>query len=160
MTQHVLVLGIGSESRGHDAVGLLAARDLDAMHLPGVRVVESRGDGARLMRLWKGCPAVLLVDAVHSGAPPGTLHRLDASHTAVPPKFLCASSHQFGVEEAIETSRTLGELPERVILFGVEIEQCAAGTLPVLYAQVRDHLMTALRAELASLDPATYAIFR
>jgi hydrogenase maturation protease len=65
MTPNVLVLGIGNDFRGDDAVGLLAARELESMHLPHVNVVESRGDGARLMRLWKGYPAVLVIDAVH-----------------------------------------------------------------------------------------------
>ncbi len=160
MTPTVLVIGIGNEFRGDDAVGLLAARDLDAMRFPGVRVVESRGDGARLMRLWKGFPIVMLIDAVHSGSPPGTLHRLDASQNAIPARFLCTSSHQFGVAEAVETARALGELPEHVIVFGVEIEHCVAGTPPALYAVVRSALLTALRAELSSLDPATTASFR
>ncbi len=160
MTPNVLVLGIGNDFRGDDAVGLLAARELEAMHLPHVNVVESRGDGVRLMQLWKGYPAVLVIDAVHSGAPAGTLHRLDVSHNPIPAKFLCTSSHQFGVAEAIETARSLEELPEQVIVFGVEIEHCVAGEPPALYELVRAPLMTALRAELASFDPAATAAFR
>jgi hydrogenase maturation protease len=160
MSDGVLVIGIGNEFRGDDAVGLLAARDVEALHLPGVRVVESRGDGARIMRMWKGISTVLLIDAVQSGSPPGTLHRLDASRHPVPAKFLCTSSHQFGVAEAIETSRALGELPSTVVVFGVEVEQCVAGTPPSLYSVVREPLLTAIRAELASYDPASTAQYR
>ncbi len=160
MNTSVLVIGIGNEFRGDDALGLLAARDVDALHLPGVRVIESRGDGARLMRLWKGLSTVLLVDAVHSGSPPGTLHRLDASLHPIPAKFLCTSSHQFGVAEAVETARALGELPGRVIVFGIEVEHCVAGTPPALYPVVREMLLNAIRAELTSLDPAATALYR
>jgi hydrogenase maturation protease len=160
MTPNVLVLGIGNDFRGDDAVGLLAARELGVMHLPHVHVVESRGDGARLMRLWKGYSAVVLIDAVHAGAPVGTLHRLDVSHNPIPAKFLCTSSHQFGVAEAIETARALNELPERVIVFGVEIDHCVAGAPPALYELVRTPLLTALRAELAAFDAVATSAFR
>ncbi|MCU0453391.1 MAG: hydrogenase maturation protease [Bacteroidetes bacterium] len=160
MSHGVLVIGIGNEFRGDDAIGLLAVRDVEALHVPGVRVVESRGDGARVMRMWKGMATVLLIDAVHSGSPPGTLHRLDASHHPIPARFLCTSSHQFGVAEAVETARALGELPERVIVFGVEVEHCVAGTPPALYAVVRDALLNAIHAELVSLDPSATALYR
>lgn len=160
MSSGVLVIGIGNEFRGDDAIGLLAVRDVEAFHLPGVRVVESRGDGARVMRMWKGMSTVLLIDAVHSGSPAGTLHRLDASRHPIPAKFLCTSSHQFGVAEAIETARALGELPATVVVFGVEVEQCVAGTPPSLYTIVREPLLNAIRAELASLDASGTAQFR
>lgn len=160
MTAGVLIIGIGNEFRGDDAIGLLAAREVEAMHMPGVRVVESRGDGARVMRMWKGLSTVLLIDAVHSGAPPGTLHRLDASLHPIPAKYLCTSSHQFGVAEAVETSRALGELPEKVVVFGVEVEHCVSGTPPSLYTLVREPLLTAVRAELTSLDPSATALYR
>lgn len=160
MNSGVLVIGIGNEFRGDDAIGLLAVRDLAKRHLPGVQVVESRGDGARLMRMWKRATTVLLVDAVHSGSPAGTLHRLDASRHPIPAKFLCTSSHQFGVGEALETARAFGELPPRVVVFGVEVERCVAGTLPTLYPLVRERLMAAIQMELTSLDPATTALYR
>lgn len=160
MKNGLLVIGVGNEFRGDDAIGLLAVRDIDALHVPGVRVVESRGDGARLMRMWKGVSTALLIDAVHSGSPPGTLHRLDASHHPIPARFLCTSSHQFGVAEAVETSRALGELPPRVIVFGIEVEHCVAGTPPALYAVVREALLNAIRAELLSLDPSATAQYR
>ena len=38
----LLVIGIGSDFRGDDAAGLLAARRLSAV--PGVHAVEHRGD--------------------------------------------------------------------------------------------------------------------
>jgi hydrogenase maturation protease len=160
MNHAVLVIGIGNEFRGDDAIGLLAVRDVGTMRLPGVRIVESRGDGARLMRMWKGMSTVLLIDAVHSGSPPGTLHRLDASQHPIPARFLCTSSHQFGVAEAVETSRALGELPPTVIVFGVEVEHCVAGTPPALYAVVREPLLNAIRAELVSVDPSATAQYR
>lgn len=160
MTSALLVIGVGNESRGDDAVGLLAVRDLSTWKQPSVRIVESRGDGARLMRLWKGADIVIVIDAVRSGSPPGTLHRLDVSHHPLPASFRCTSSHQFGVAEAVETSRELGELPSSVTIYGVEVGHCVVGAPAAIYNHVRDRLLTALRAELVAHDPVTTASFR
>ena len=160
MNPPTLVIGVGNEFRGDDAVGLLAVRDLETWKLPSVQIVESRGDGARLMRLWKGIESVIVIDAVRSGSPPGTLHRLDVSHHPLPANFLCTSSHQFGVGEAIETSRELGDLPPRVVFYGVEIEHCVAGTPASIYDHIRERLLTALKAELIAHDPVATASFR
>ena len=56
----------------------------------------------------------MLVDAVASGAPPGTLHRFDASEDAVPARTFRSSTHAIGIAEAIELARALGRLPRRV----------------------------------------------
>lgn len=160
MTPLTMVIGVGNEFRGDDAVGLLAARDLSTWAIPSMRIVESRGDGARLMRLWSGIDTVIVIDAVRSGSPPGTLHRLDVSTHPLPANFVCTSSHQFGVAEAIETARELGELPPRIIFYGIEIEHCVAGTPAAIYDVIKDRLLTALRAELSAHDPVTTASFR
>ncbi len=108
----VLVIGVGNEFRGDDALGVLMARRLGG--------VEASGEGAGLMELWAGAEKVVLIDAVRSGAEAGTVFRLDAGKEEVPTGFFHYSSHLFGVAEAIEMARVLNRLPEQVILFGVE----------------------------------------
>ena len=83
-------------------------------------VREFDGEAIGLLEMWEGCPAVVIVDAVRSGAQGGTLHRFDASTQPVPATFQHSSSHTIGVAEAIELARQLGRLPPRVLLFGVE----------------------------------------
>ena len=152
--QRVLIIGVGNEVRGDDAIGLLAARDLASLKLPWVRVEESRGDGARLLSLWRGVEAVLIIDAVSSGSPPGTLHRVDVTTFPIPGSFRCASSHDFGVVEAIETARALGELPGECVLYGVEVGETTVGHPSFVYADVRHALLRAIRAELSGWNPS------
>jgi hydrogenase maturation protease len=117
----VLVIGVGNAFRGDDAVGLEVARRLAGLDLP--RAVELRtheGDGVGLLDLWDGADAVALVDCVHSGSPPGTLHRIDASAAPVPLPLGGASTHALGVADAIELARAMGTLPAAVIVYGVE----------------------------------------
>jgi hydrogenase maturation protease len=122
-----LVIGIGNEFRGDDAFGLSVAREVEALNLPGVEVVEYHGEGASLMELWNGHQTVMIIDAVQSGVTPGTLYRLDASQGKIPATILTQSSHEFGVAQAIETARVLNTLPPLLILFGAEAGQFELG---------------------------------
>jgi len=113
-----LVIGVGNALRGDDAAGLHVARRLTARGVEGVH--EASGETASLMELWQGASCVFLADAAQSGAEPGTVTRLDASSHPLPAAFLHCSTHAFGVAEAVELARSLGSLPPRIIVFGIE----------------------------------------
>jgi len=122
-----LIIGLGNEYRRDDAVGLVVARRLREAAPESARVLEESGEGASLMESWQDADAVILIDAVHSGAKPGTLHRLDAHAQPIAKKFFRFSTHAFGVAEAVELARTLGRLPPRLIVYGVEGKSFEAG---------------------------------
>ncbi len=114
-------------------------------------VREFDGEAIGLLDLWEGCPAVVIVDAVRSGATGGTLHRFDASTVPVPATFRHSSSHTIGVAEAIELARGLGRLPAQVLLFG--IEGAAFDASATVSPEVASAL-PALRSEVASAAAA------
>ena len=122
-----LVIGLGNAYRGDDGVGLVVTRRLRELALPNVTVREESGEGAALIEAWKNSDTVILVDAVQSGAAPGTVHRLDASRAPVPLRFFHYSTHAFSVAEAVELARALNQLPPRVILYGIEGRDFSAG---------------------------------
>ena len=115
-----LIIGLGNQYRRDDAVGLVVARYLKEQAPKDVRVLEASSEGASLMESWKDADAVILIDAVHSGAEPGTLHRLDAHTQPMPSEFSHCSTHAFSAAEAIELARALGQLPPRLVVYGVE----------------------------------------
>jgi hydrogenase maturation protease len=123
----IVVIGVGNEYRGDDAVGLVVVRKLKGKNLPDVRVMEASGEGAALLEHWKNEDVVILIDAVHSGAEPGTIHRLDAHAQPIPIEFFRYSTHAFSVVEAIELARALNQLPPRLIVYGIESENFEAG---------------------------------
>jgi hydrogenase maturation protease len=124
-----LVIGIGNEFRGDDGAGLLVARRLRETIGTGARVAESSGEGTELMSLWAGTELVVLVDAVHSGSAPGQIFRFGIPGDAIPTAlFPRHSTHAFGVLEAIELGKTLGSIPPRVIVYGIEGATFEAGT--------------------------------
>lgn len=116
----VLCIGIGNLYRQDDAVGLCVAHALQALNLPGVRVIEHSGEGVSLMDSWRGAGALILIDAVSSGAAPGSIFQFAVHDRPLPAGYFAFSTHAFGLAGAIELARSLGELPPQCIVFGIE----------------------------------------
>ena len=121
-------IGVGNPFRSDDGAGIAVVRRLRGEVPPHVRIQEESGDGTELLEAWKDADCVILVDAVLSGAPPGTIHRLDARTEKLPTWFSHSSTHAFGVAEAIELARAMGDLPARLIVYGIEGLDFSAGT--------------------------------
>ncbi len=128
MATQILVIGIGNAYRRDDGAGLVAAQRLKKQSSGSFRVLEHNGEGADLMDFWEGADAVILLDAVQSGAKPGTLHRWDASLQPLPARMFRGSSHAFSLVEAVEMARALGRLPQHLIVYGIESRNFKAGT--------------------------------
>lgn len=124
------MIGVGNSLRHDDAAGLEIARRLRARTQgTGVAVHEHEGEALGLLDIWEGADAVVLVDALRTGATAGTIHRIDATSAPIPVRLRGSSStHAIGVGEAIELARTLHRLPARVVLFAVEGRRFCAGS--------------------------------
>jgi hydrogenase maturation protease len=118
--KNILIIGIGNEFRSDDGAGIICARKLKEKLNSNTRVIENDGDGASLMESWKGFNKVILIDSVSLGLKPGTIHKIDAAKTEFPKETSVHSSHLFSVAEAIETSRVLNKLPEKLVVYGIE----------------------------------------
>ncbi len=128
MPQPILIIGIGNEYRSDDAVGLLVARMRQLLSLEHASILEATGEGTALLEAWKGADHVILVDAVSSESPAGTIHQLDALADPILPGLFALSTHAFGVAEAIELARVLGSLPAHLVVIGIEGKHFVAGT--------------------------------
>ena len=122
----IVVICVGNEYRGDDGVGLAVASRLRDQVPVGVSVIPCEQEPSRLIEAWQSAESALIVDAVDSGALPGTVHRFDASDCPLPAEIRRSSTHAFGVGEAIELARALGKLPPRVLVYGVEGEDFRA----------------------------------
>jgi hydrogenase maturation protease len=85
-------------------------------------VLEREGESTGLIESWSGAKALWLLDAVSSGARPGTVHRVDASQDDLPERFR-GSIHHFSLRETVAIAQALGRLPERVVPLGIEGER-------------------------------------
>lgn len=113
------IVGVGNPYRGDDAAGLIAVQRV-RQRKPGVRVVEWTGDLVEMFDAVAPESSVIIVDAVLTGAAPGTVLRWDASARPLPERGMRASTHAFSVSTAIELARAIGRLPASVVLYGIE----------------------------------------
>ena len=114
-------------------------------------VLEREGEPTSLMDAWDGADAVWLVDAVSSGAAPGTLHRIDATSQALPDSFARTSTHHFGLPEAVELARTVGRLPPLLVVYGVQGKSFDVGdALTAEVAAAVETVTAEIRAEIVA----------
>jgi hydrogenase maturation protease len=124
---HPLVIGLGNEYRHDDAAGMIVARRLRKLVPNEINIIEQSGEGAVLMETWKEAKRAIIIDAVHSGAAPGTIFRFEAHAQPLPTKFFHYSTHAFSIAEAIELARALKQLPPSLVVYGIEGKNFAAG---------------------------------
>jgi hydrogenase maturation protease len=115
-----VVVGIGNDLRGDDAVGLAAVRALKKFSLLDVGFVELNDDVIGLIEHLQGCNEAIIIDAVQSGSTPGTIHRFDVSKHPLPGNLTQRSTHGLNLASILELARTQGGLPRRVLVFGIE----------------------------------------
>ncbi len=116
------VIGIGNLDRGDDAAGLIAAqRTGGAAHT---------GDALSLLDAWNERGGFVLIDAVVTGAPPGTIHTWDARNLPLEADHLRSSTHAFSIADAIRLAAATGRLPDRLTVIGIEACQFEPGTPP------------------------------
>lgn len=115
-----LVLGLGNEYAGDDAVGVLAVRALNAELAGRADVVESAASGLALLEIFAGYDRVVVVDSIRTDhSPAGTIIEagLDELGPATAP-----SLHQAGIPELAQVARRLGMgFPDRTRVLAVEI---------------------------------------
>lgn len=145
-----LILGLGNTIMADDGLG---PTFIDLMRqqgeLPeGVELLDGGTLGLDLLPRLEGLDRLIIVDAVETGLSPGTLvrYRGDEVPQALETKL---SPHQMGLKDLLAVARLMDQLPEELVLFGVqpatiemstELSPLVAARLPELVAMVRREL--------------------
>jgi hydrogenase maturation protease len=143
----VRILGVGSpcgdDRIGWQAIDALESADITRDYPPDwVSLVRLDRPGARLLEAMAGAEAVILIDAMRSGEPPGTLRRLGMDQLEALASPL--SSHGLGVAGALRLARSLGQLPARLVIIGVEIGGLWGGPEPLNDMQILEGALAGL----------------
>src|SRR3974377_1474952 len=119
-TIDVLVLGLGNVLLGDDGLGAAAVAQIEREYCvpQGVHLEDGGKLGLSLLVLIAGADHVILVDAVRTDSPPGTLVRLDGGdvNDAVRHRL---SPHQVGVAALLDAARLIDSHPTTVTLLGL-----------------------------------------
>jgi hydrogenase maturation protease len=150
-----LVIGIGNRDRGDDAAGLALVRRLRAHKLKGAVVREGSGAASELLESWRGQERVILIDAASGSGRPGSVRRFEAHEEPLPGSSLRTSTHSWGVVEAIELARSLGQLPRSVVVYAIEGKSFEPGRrLSPEVAKAIERLEPRILRELAPPAPS------
>jgi hydrogenase maturation protease len=147
------VLGLGNVLLGDDGLGAAALARIEAgYHIPaGVRLEDGGTLGLGLLGLLAEAEHAILVDAVRTDSPPGTLVRLDGDDVMAAVRDRL-SPHQVGVAELLDTARLIGCYPATVTLIGLVPERIDLGLArsPAVAASL-DELVEAIVREVVAL---------
>jgi len=115
----LVILGLGNDLLGDDAVGLLAVGALEGRLGPDVVLRWSAQSGLYLLESLQGCEDAILIDSV-TGDTPGRVREIDGS--AMRP-IMVPSAHYAGLPEVLAVASAAGlRLPSRVRILAVEID--------------------------------------
>jgi len=125
-----VVIGIGNEFRRDDGAGPAVVGRLRGLVPPGVQLVIIDGEPTRLIEAWTGAALAVVVDAVRVFGPqpphPGRVHRFVVDRTG-PGAARPASSHGFGLDDAVGLALALDRMPGRLIVHAIEATQLTQG---------------------------------
>jgi hydrogenase maturation protease len=126
----VVVAGIGNSYRGDDGVGPLVA-NLCAKAGLGVRDIGPLEEPLDLLGRFDGADLAIVIDAVRSGAPIGSVRILDVDVWSLDEsgdvETAVTSTHGIGLVGVLRLARAIGHAPRRLVVIAVEGEIFALG---------------------------------
>jgi len=115
-----LVLGLGNLVHSDDGLGVHAIQMLmlDPRIPSNVVLMDGGTQGLALLPHISAFQRLLVIDALDVGEPPGTMVRVEGEALRnLPGK---ASVHQLGFADLLVALELLGDLPEEIVLLGVQ----------------------------------------
>ena len=147
----LLVAGVGNPDRGDDGAGPQVVARIALLGLPGLDLIE-QAEPLDLVPHLRQRDHVVIVDASAPRGRPGRVRVQRVGDTALTSGGLGGGgTHGFGVVEAVELARSLGPLPSRLVLIGVEAATFEHSR--TLSPAVHAGLDAAIQAVLAAITP-------
>jgi hydrogenase maturation protease len=129
--QRILVAAVGNVLRGDDGFGIAVAERLHGTLPEEVDLLEAGIGGLGVLhQLMEGYAALILVDAVERGAPPGTTFVLvpDTPDVATPTfdewRAQLSDFHLAEPSRLLRLAQAAGVLPDAVMVVGCQPERC------------------------------------
>jgi hydrogenase maturation protease len=150
-----LIIGLGNPLLRDDSVGLRVVQMLKGILTdhPDIEIMEDYWGGLRLMEHMVGYDRAIIVDAICSNAPSGTIHLLSPDDI---PTQRSASAHDVNLPTALTFGRHAGaHLPssENILLIGIEaadvqtFEESLSPEVEAVLPQAVDQILSELQIE-------------
>lgn len=124
----ILVLGIGNVLLTDEGIGVRALKEIERRYSfsDDVELLDGGTAGIELLRHIRHRKHLIIIDAMTFDQKPGTVMRVEGED--VPAAFRTRiSPHQLGLSDLLAAAMLTDELPENLVLFGVEPESIDIG---------------------------------
>ncbi len=133
-----MIIGLGNEFRGDDAIGILIVRKLQDENPDLAEYLIEQNDLTRILERWHN-RYVIIIDAVFSRLPAwGKIHQLDSVHEISCISKKQYSSHGLELPDIYNIGKSLNLLPNAVFMIGIEGANWEIGS------QMNGELITAI----------------
>ncbi|MDD5223314.1 MAG: hydrogenase maturation protease [bacterium] len=124
-TPKTLIIGVGNTIFQDEGVGMHAVHALEREKLPpGVLVIEAETSILDYLPQIQAAEKIVIIDALRTGAPPGTIYRLTPESL---PVDAALSLHAMGPLQVIQLAKQAGDFHAEVIIIGVEPKEMEMG---------------------------------
>ena len=146
--KNCVVVGVGNPLMGDDGIGIEVARSLRESGLEGnVLILERQALDVSILDQADGASKLIVVDAVKSGRPPGSVVKFRPGAPGSP-LLRVPLSHEQGLEDVIALAKKGGTRVPPVVVIGVEPEDCTPGEgLSEKVARALPSVLEVVRAE-------------
>jgi hydrogenase maturation protease len=130
MKQKIGIIGLGNPLRRDDGIGLLLLQHLQAQKkkLPkNIEYIDGGTSGMNLLHLLAQFDAVMLIDAVDFKGKPGDVRVFSLEDIQSQKKPMILSTHDSDFLNILRLSQELKELPETLVIFGVQPRDVSHG---------------------------------
>lgn len=123
------VVGVGNPIMGDDGLGERIVEELEELPETDTEDVTLTHAGTTAffaLEAMSGCEEAVVIDALATGEEPGTIQRyrwVDGSFAGDVPEI---TMHDFSFVEALHAGREAYDLPDELLIFGVEPERIEA----------------------------------
>lgn len=144
-----LVVGLGNPLMTDEGVGPLLVERLreKAGEATDCDFLDLGVAGLTVLHAMRGYERVIFIDCAFMDEAPGTLRRFTPDEAHSRKERFRMTLHGQDLMETLELARELGELPERVVLFGIQPQSVEPGQelSPALASSIDDYLETILQ---------------
>ncbi len=145
----VRIIGVGSpignDQAGWQAIDALQTLGLATSYPAGYVTLEKLDrPGASLLQHMRGADLVIIIDALINADKPDQVMALRPSEIIRQTGIL--SGHGLGVAEVIALGDALGDLPSRLLLLGITVEQ--RDNLPSNQCEIKPEILTVLQRHI------------
>ena len=129
MAKDILVVGLGNILMTDEAIGCVLLHKLAEKRekFPDVEFIEVGTKGMTLLHSLAGQKKLVLLDCAIMGTEPGTLRRFSPDEVRTVKQLTHQSLHEGDVMRIIEMAGQIGNLPDEVVIFGIEPESVELG---------------------------------